>query len=522
MKMFTPLDIAIADENAEYLGMPRLLLMENAGRAVAGAVKERLAYTQEKSVVVFAGLGNNGGDGFVSARHLAGEGATVLVVLLGKEEDIGTDIAKANWCILKNMRRHVHLTEVKSAEDIKDIRNQVLCADAVVDAIFGTGIKGKLREPYSSAIDLINDYKGLKVAVDIPSGLDPETGEIHDKAVKANLTVTLHGLKTGLNGKKGYTGEIIVALIGIPPEAEEYVGPGDVKYFMKPREQYSKKGDFGRILVIGGSKDYSGAPALVALAALRTGADIAIVATPKSVADVVRSFSPNIIVKKLNSDVLTSKDLPDLLALVDHCTSIAIGPGLGLDKETIDCVIQFLEIAAKKKPTVVDADALKALSKKPELLAGCGAVFTPHAGEFSILMGCEIAPPQALEKRIGQVQDAAEKVGATILLKGPEDLISDGERYKINKTHNPGMAVGGTGDVLSGVVATFLGWGVEPFRSACAGAFVNGMAGNLAVEERGYHIVATDVIEEIPNVLKRFESESLNMFHASLRSENNC
>jgi NAD(P)H-hydrate epimerase len=509
MKIFTPLDIAIADENSEYLGVPKLVLMENAGSAVADALKEKLKSLQKKKIVVFAGLGNNGGDGFASARHIAGEDANITVILVGKEEDIGTDEARTNWRILKNMRYHVKLIEARNVEDIKEVRKQVLDADAIIDAIFGTGIKGKMKEPYTSAIDLINECRGLKVAVDVPSGLDPETGNVHEKVVKADLTVTLHGLKTGLKNKKTYVGEIVVAPIGIPPEAEELVGPGDVKYFVKPRESHSKKGDFGRVLVVGGSKDYSGAPALVALAALRTGADLAIVAAPKSVADVIRSFSPNIIVKKLNHDVLTSNDLPDLQPLIDHCTSIAVGPGLGLQEETVDGVLQFMEEVCKKKPMVVDADALKALSRKPECLAGAKAVFTPHAGEFSILMGCEIASSQALEKRINQVKDAAKKVGVTILLKGPDDIISDGDRCKINVTHNPGMAVGGTGDVLSGVVATFLGWGVEPFRSACAGAFVNGMAGNLAVKERGYHIMATDVIEEIPNVLKRFEKVSL-------------
>jgi len=513
MNVFTPLDLAIIDENSEYLGVPRLLLMENAGRVVADVVKENLRKIQGKKIVVFAGLGNNGGDGFVSARHLAGEGMEVLVILVGKEENIETDEAKTNWHVLKNMRRHVKLVEVRSAEEIRDHEEEVLDADAVVDAIFGTGIKGKLREPYLSAIDLINRCKGLKVAIDVPSGLDPATGNVHEDAVKADLTVTLHGLKTGFKGKRTYTGKVIVATIGIPPEAYEFVGPGDVRHFLKHRDAYSKKGDFGRILIVGGGKDYSGAPALVALAALRCGADLAVVAAPKSVAAVIRSFSPNIIVKKLNYDILTSKDLPDLLPLVDHCTSIVAGPGLGLDEETINGVVQFMEDAAKKKPIVVDADALKALSKMPERLAGAKAVFTPHAGEFSILMGYEMAPPQALNNRITQVQDAAKKAGVTILLKGPEDIISDGERWKINTTHNPGMTVGGTGDVLSGVVATFLSWGVEPFRSACAGAFVNGLAGNLAVKERGYHIIATDVIEEIPNALRRFEKVNLGTYH---------
>lgn len=505
MNTITPEEMAIADENSEYLGLPRLLLMENAGRAIADVAKEKLKKTQKNKVVIMAGTGNNGGDGLACARHLAGQ-ADVLVILLGRAEDIKTDEASKNWHIIEKMVLNIRYALAPDAQSLENIKSEIEEADIIIDAIFGTGIKGKIREPFSSAIDIINSSKGFKIAIDVPSGLDPLTGDVHDKSVKADVTVTLHKMKPGLMDKKKVTGNIIIAPIGMPPEAETIVGPGDVRYSMKPRQKYSKKGDFGRLLIVGGSKEYSGAPTLAALAALRTGIDIAIIASPKSVADVIRSFSPNLIVRRLNDDYLTSKDMPELRGLAERCTSIVVGPGLGLEEETKTAILNFMKEVGKDKPMLVDADALKALSGEPECLKNYPAIITPHAGEFEIATHSKMAPPDKLEDRIEQVKKEARRMGLTILLKAHEDIISDGDHLKINLTGNPGMTVGGTGDVLSGIASTFLAWGIKPFRAACAATFVSGLAGDLAVKDRGYHIVATDVVEKIQEVLKKFDT----------------
>jgi len=499
-----PEEMVALDENCEYFGLRRSLLMENAGRAVIESLKRKVGSLTAKRIVIVAGTGNNGGDGFVAARHAAAEDGEVSVILIGKSDDIKTCESKANWEILEKMPFKVRLYTLADPSNINGLRGLINNADIVLDAIFGTGIRGRIGEPYSTGIDAINSSKGLKVAVDIPSGLDPSTGEIHDKAVKADITVTFHRAKTGLRGGTDHVGELIVVPIGIPPDFSMLVGPGDVRRVLKPRMPYSKKGDFGRLLVVGGSAEYSGAPALAALAALRTGADIVIVAAPRSVADVIRNFSPNLIVRSLSGDFLVRADLPLLETIVSQTTSIVVGPGLGLEEETQETVLELLRTI--NKPLLVDADALKSMSAEPLLLREKKAVLTPHAGEFSVLTGITMADPMKLQERIRQVDEAARDLRTTILLKGHEDIISNGYHLKINLTGNPGMTVGGTGDVLSGIAATFLGWGAEPFRAACAAAFVSGRAGDLAKFERGYHLVATDVIDKISCAVNELEA----------------
>ncbi len=221
MQTITPQQMDKIDANSEKLGIPRILLMENAGRAIAEHLKNHLKDIAGRKAVVVAGTGNNGGDGFVAARHLAGYGVDVIVILLG--HDLKTSEATVNWRGLQNMTKTVKLLTVDDPSFEVLLEDSILDADIVIDAIFGTGIRGVLREPHSDAIDLINRSKAYTLSVDIPSGLDPLTGEIHDKAVIADATVTFHRPKTGLTKRRDTTGEVIVAPIGVPPEAEEKV-----------------------------------------------------------------------------------------------------------------------------------------------------------------------------------------------------------------------------------------------------------------------------------------------------------
>lgn len=217
------------DENAEWLGVDRVLLMENAGSSVARTVYQWLGGLAGKKIVVICGTGNNGGDGFVAARHMAGLGAQVTVILLGDQDKIRTPEARRNFEIMMKMRKTIEFKNVKTLEDLEDVRRDVIEAEAIIDAIFGTGIRGEIREPWRSMINLINSAKGLKVAVDVPSGVDPDTGEVKDIAVDANLTITFHRPKLGLPAAGDYCGEVVVAPIGIPPEAELIMGPGDAR-----------------------------------------------------------------------------------------------------------------------------------------------------------------------------------------------------------------------------------------------------------------------------------------------------
>lgn len=222
-------EMAAIDENSEWLGVSRSLLMENAGGWVAKTVYQWLGGVADRKILVFCGTGNNGGDGFVAARHLAGLGAYVHVILIGDPDRIRTGEARRNYEVLRSMRESVDITVVRSPGDLEKVRESLEGADAIVDAIFGTGIRGEIREPWRSAIMLINSASALKVAVDIPSGVDPDTGEVRDVCVNANVTVTFHRPKLGMPAAADYCGELVIAPIGIPPEAEIVMGPGDAR-----------------------------------------------------------------------------------------------------------------------------------------------------------------------------------------------------------------------------------------------------------------------------------------------------
>jgi len=478
--------------NVEYFGVSRLQLMENAGHSVALEIASR--FRPDKSVAVFCGLGGNGGDGFVAARHLSSRGFKVIVILAGKPQEITDKAALKNWEALQSLKETISIHEVYDSTLIPE-----LTAEIVIDALLGTGTKGKLRPPILQLVQKINTMNAFRIAVDVPTGIDADTGEVLGEAVKANVTITFHKTKKGLENAKDYVGELIVKDIGIPKEFENFAGPGDVSLIAKPRPSESHKGDFGRLLVIGGSETFSGAPALVALAALRTGVDLAYVAAPEKTAYAISSMSPDLITIKLDGTHLNLGSVPSLKTYVETADAIVLGPGLGLHQETKEAVKAIVEAAERAmKPLLLDADGLKAFSEFKRKL-NTSLVLTPHAGEYAILTGKKL--PENLNEKISEVQKTAAELNSTLLLKGSIDIISDGKRLKLNFTGNPGMTVGGTGDVLSGIVGAFLAQKIDPFESAVAGAFVNGAAGDFVFEEKGCHMVPTDVIQRIPQVL---------------------
>jgi hydroxyethylthiazole kinase-like uncharacterized protein yjeF len=488
----TSREMRALEANAQYFGISLLQLMENAGRSVAQEVIMR--FQKNKKVVVFCGLGGNGGDGFVAARHLLAEDFDVTVILIGKSCDIGHKAALRNWGILESLRGKVTLLEVADSSLIPKV-----AADIVVDALLGTGTKGKLKTPISSVVDIINSLKGFKIAIDVPTGINSDTGDVLGTAVEADLTITFHKEKSGMDQAKRYVGELAVVDIGLPSEMERFAGPGDVSLVTKPRNPTAHKGDFGKLLVIGGSEVYSGAPALVSLAALRTGTDIVYIAAPTRTAYAISSMSPELITIKLEGDNLKPESMRTLKPYFAMVNAVVMGPGLGLNPETSKFVEACVdEVEKAKKPLLLDADGLKAFAKFKRQLK-VPLVLTPHAGEYSILTGEKL--PEKQEERILAIQKTAKKLKATILVKGQVDVICDAERSKVNFTGNPGMTVGGTGDVLSGIVGGFLAQKVHAFEAAVAGAFVNGAAGDFVASEMGFHMVATDIIKWVPRVL---------------------
>jgi NAD(P)H-hydrate epimerase len=479
--------------NAEYFDISLLQLMELAGHNVAHEVISR--FSKNKKVAIFCGLGGNGGDGFVAARHLLTAGFDVTVVLVGRGRDINHEAAIKNFEILQSLQGEVPIIEVTDSSAIPDVK-----ADIIVDALLGTGTKGKLKPPIAQVVNFINALSGFKVAVDVPTGIDSDTGDVLGNAVKADLTVTFHRAKKGLENAKKYTGEIVVDGIGLPTEMERFAGPGDVLLASKPRSPTGHKGDFGRLLVVGGGEIYSGAPVLVSLAAMRTGVDLVYLATPQNNAYEISSMSPDLITIKLEGNNLNSGNLKILKPFLGMVDAVAMGPGMGLSPETEEFVKAFVaEVEKAGKPLLLDADGLKAFAKFKHPLK-VPLVLTPHAGEYAILTGETL--PENQEERIAMIQKTAKKLCATLLVKGKVDIICDAERTKLNFTGNPGMTVGGTGDVLGGIVAGLLAQHVDPFESAVAGAFVNGAAGDFVANEIGYHMVATDIIDWIPKLLE--------------------
>jgi len=477
------------DENCGFFGLDAHRLMENAGASVAREIIRRVPRGR---VALFAGTGNNGGDGFVVARHLTEH--EVMVFLLGEPRDIAAGAAASNFELVRmeaeSGEDRVKIIPIKDASQLSGVSLDEF--DVVVDALLGTGVRGAPREPFHSAIKLINSHTGFVVAVDVPSGLNPDAGSYED-AVRADLTVTFHAQKPGFvhEDAQRCTGDVVVASIGIPPILEKLIGPGDVHVALPVRKQ-GHKGQNGRVLVIGGGM-YTGAPALAGLAALRAWADIVTVATPSSVSAQVASFSPDLIVRPLKGDVLCPEHTAQLKELIGEHDVVVLGNGLGRAKETVQAVEKLVPMCER---VVLDADALRAVHV--DTAFECRAVLTPHTGEMARIVQREI--PSHIVARSELVADLSLSSGAVVLAKGVVDIVSDGEDLRLNITGNSAMAVGGTGDVLAGITGALM-CRAEPFEAACAAAFINGMAGDVARREMGYSLLATDILPRIPRVM---------------------
>jgi NAD(P)H-hydrate epimerase len=496
-------EIHVLDRNAEFRGVPPKNLMENAGKGVADFITKELKIKQ-KNILFFCGLGNNGGDGFVAARYLSKK-YHVTVFLVGKRSDIKTDISKNNF-----KKLNVKIFDIKNIESIENLisKNEI-----IIDSMLGIGLTGKLRDPYKKIVRKINLKKDkLILSVDIPTGLGT------DISIKPRYTVTFHDAKEGMN--KENSGEIKIVDIGIPKKAIDYIGPGELAtYYPKPKPD-SHKGQNGNCLIVGGGP-YYGAPALSCFSAQRTGCDLVFILTPKKVARAITSYSPllikpvrlakemaklspNLIVKEgSNEDIIVEDDEKIASKLIKKVDTLIIGPGLGSSKETLDAVKKITNAFVKaKKSIIIDADAIKVFGKYPNVIKNSKTVITPHTGEFFELTKVKLTDD--LEERQKNVQHWAKKLGITIILKGPTDIVSNGEYTKLNDTHNVAMTAGGTGDVLAGIIGALLSKGVSPFNAARIGVFLNGYAGNLAYKKRSYGLVATDLIDKIPDVFKKF------------------
>jgi len=460
----------VLDINSEALGVPPGTLMEKAGKGIA----EHIRGSHEPSdILIVCGTGNNGGDGAVAARHLKAAGWNVTLALLRPRVNIKSQLLIQN---LERLPEGVPVAEEAAVEIMEGF-------PIVLDCMLGTGLRDPPREPYATWIKAMNDSAATIISVDVPSGLGTSL------AVKPAVTVTMHDSKEGMSREN--SGDIVVVDIGIPRAAAEYVGPGEFVHYPIPHKD-SHKGQNGRLLIIGGGP-YTGAPALSAFAALRGGVDLVWIAVPESCYEVVASYSPDFIVRPLAGDHLVPEHLSLLKEMSEEADAVLIGPGLGREEDTVRTVCQF--VGEVNKPLVVDADGLYAISTIDDVRFNTPTVITPHRREFERLAG-------GVPASEGTVSGLAGKTGATVVLKAPVDIISDGERTKRNRTGNPAMSVGGTGDVLAGLIGAFLAKGVEPFDAGRMGTYLNGRAGDVAFDIMGYSLTATEVTASIPLVLK--------------------
>jgi len=496
MRLLTGKEMAGVDHVAinDY-NIPGILLMENAGAAAARYIRRHLP-PEGGRVSIFCGSGNNGGDGFVIARHLHNTGSAVRIFLLGDQARLKGD-ALINWQLTRTL--NIEYYPLAGEADLRFLKLSLLNCDLLVDAVFGTGFHGQISGVAARAVELVNASPLYTVAIDAPSGLCCDDGSVSDITVKADATVTFAWPKIGLLVPPGcdYAGEVIVEDISIPKEIVEGLAPKKellsaefCRKWLPRRNLDAHKGEYGHVLVIGGSADMWGAPVLSAGGALRSGAGLVTVAGPAAMAGALTSCLP----EAMRSP---QEEAPAHL----RGRTVAAGMGLGRDEQAAMLLKEVL--ANLEKPAVLDADALYYLAKQgpPEEDWPAPLILTPHAGEAARLLGCSRSMVNAA--RIEKALLLAKQYRATVVLKGRKTLIAtpEGQLY-VNPTGNAGMATGGCGDVLAGVIAAMLAAGLPVPVAAAAGVYVHGLAGDLAAHDLGERgLMAGDVVKYLPAAL---------------------
>lgn len=494
----------------EQVGLPGVVLMENAGAAVARAIRER--HPSVRRIAILCGKGNNGGDGFVAARRLIARDPEVL--LLGAIDDVGGDAAVH---LRAYLGRGGRVREVLSAGDWARARAAALEADLVVDALLGTGLREAPRGLMARVIRDMERRRGPVVAVDLPSGVASDGGRVPGPAVRADLTVTFAALKCGhvLPPACELCGEVAVADIGIPASLVEsarlsLTEAKDAGSAWGRRERGAHKGRFGHVLAVAGSRGKSGAAILAGTAALRAGAGLVTVATPVPALARVAAGRAELMTEPLAATpagTTAGRAVARALALAEERDAVVLGPGLGQSGGTRAFVRAF--VAGCPRPLIVDADGLNALAALPTgggfralLARRAPTVLTPHPGEAARLLGTTARAVQ--NERLESARRLAGAAGAVVVLKGYRTIVADARgRAAVNPTGNPGLATAGSGDVLSGIVGALLARGRDAFSAAVAAVYAHGLAADRVAGRRGEEgILAGDVIDALPETIR--------------------
>ena len=514
--LYSTKQIRDIDEYAiEKIGIPGLVLMENASREIFQKVFGRIEHLNSPKIGFVCGKGNNGGDGFAAARHFYNSGYDVAIVYLGSDKEMSKDCG-FNFNTLKKLSlkdRKVQFRKYTSSASLNALKK----CNVIFDAMLGSGIQGKLKEPYPTIINYLNKLKSFKVAVDIPTGLDADKG-FADDSFKADLTVTLGELKKGLFFNDGYifAGEVEKGGIGIPDSlynrftpTEFLVEPEDALAGIPVKAKNIHKYSAGKVLTIAGSGSLPGAAALTSTSALKIGAGASILAFPKSVRELVHKKLGEVVVNAYEDsgkEYFSEENLMELKERIKWADVVAVGPGLGRNKETQKAVVTLLK-NYKPKRTVIDADAIFALGNgayKKLNLKNC--VFTPHHAEFSNLIG--ISTSELKKDTLKYGKTFVQKTGSYLVLKGaPTILFTPSCDALINTTGNPALAKFGTGDVLTGFLAGLLSQQDDLEKSLITGVYLHSLAADLLAAKRTkLDILATDIQNYIPQTIKFIEN----------------
>ncbi len=502
-----------AEERAAALGMPSPALMQNAGRAVADVMQRIAGSLAGRRVLVLVGPGNNGGDGLVTARHLHDAGAIVTCYLWNRHQ-----APDPNLILLE--KQGIPAIRDEQDQNLLLLQAHTSIADYTLDALLGTGrarpIEGRLRD----VLDTVREHRrGKIVTMDLPTGLDPDTGRVDPACLAADHTVTLGYPKLGLLLFPGaaYAGHLTVAGIGLPGEdpdtgIEMLTGP-EVAAMLPSRPLQSHKGTFGKVLVIAGSANYTGAPYLAAMAAVRIGAGLATLATARSVHPIVAAAAHEVThlpLPETEDGAIGAQAIGAVGSVLPSYDALIIGPGLGMHPETQEFMGHLLQAIAQHPPAkgwLIDADGLNILAAHPDWLQHLPerGVLTPHPGEMGRLTRASLAAVQ--EDRLQTAHRAALAWKQIVVLKGAHTLIAAPEgEVTINPAANPALATAGTGDVLAGAIAGFLAQGLPPESAAVVGAYVHGLAGELARETLGEAgVVATDLLLLLPQAIRELQ-----------------
>ncbi len=493
------------------LGIPGIVLMENAGRGASRAFLEHFLPPPEAKVLIVCGRGNNGGDGYVVARYLAGAGLRPTVLILSSMEKISGDAA-INLKIIRSMG--IEIFEIQDESKWNEQKTRLAHSHYIVDAILGTGLNSPVRGFYGKVIDQINESGKALMAIDIPSGLNADNGRVMGKAIRANLTVTFGFPKVGQVVYPGVelVGRLVRIDISIPesvanqvPGNMQMTEPEDFAHLLEDPKQDVHKGNRGHLLILAGSTGKTGAATMAAIGAIRAGSGLVTVGIPASLNHIMEeklTEAMTVPLPETNEGTLSKKAKNKILELLEGKTALAIGPGISSNPETVELICTI--ISETSIPIIVDADGLNALASNMDILSECKSpvVLTPHPGEMSRLTGLSTSEIQS--DRVKTALDFVSVYPCTLVLKGARSIIAQANgRLFINPTGNPALASGGSGDVLTGLIGGFLARGWTPQIAAVAGTYIHGLAADYLAEDMGtVGILAGELLHVVPEIMR--------------------